>query len=155
MEGTSYIFAHFINPTGTGVKAISNYLDNFKPSFITSLPQTMVAVFVSVAETDEMAEVLAKAFDHWLLMIESGRDTPVYLSPVTIANHIYTLEELQTIKHNRRRILVGSPKTVKKQIIELTDRYSTNEIMILPNVYGAQNRMRAIELMAGVFDLNQ
>jgi alkanesulfonate monooxygenase SsuD/methylene tetrahydromethanopterin reductase-like flavin-dependent oxidoreductase (luciferase family) len=47
---------------------------------------------------------------------------------------------------------VGSPKTVKKQIIELTDRYNTNEIMILPNVYGAQNRMKAIELMAEVFD---
>jgi len=152
-EGTSFIFAHFINPTGTGVKAVGEYLANFIPSALTTQPQTMVAVFVAVAETDEAAELLAKAFDHWLLMIESGRETPFYLSPETIANYEYSPQDLQAIRHNRRRIIVGNPNKVKIQIEALAEQYHTNEVMLLPHIYGADNRMASLELLADAFNL--
>lgn len=150
-EGTSYIFAHFINPGGTGLRATEDYLSNFSPSLITSKPQNMVAVFVAVAETDEAAEILAKGFDHWLLMIESGRETPYYMNYNSIKNYYYTAMEKEIIKHNRNRIIVGSPETAKKKIEKLADAYRTNEVMLLPQIFGKENRMKTIELLSEVF----
>lgn len=153
-EGTSYIFAHFINPSGTGLHATDDYLSNFSPSVITPKPQNMVAVFVAVAETEEAAEILAKGFDHWMLMIESGRETPYYMNFESIKDYPYTSEEKEIIKNNRRRIVVGNADSAKQQIEQLATAYQTNEVMVLPQVFGKENRMKTIELLSEAFKQN-
>ncbi|WP_264529099.1 MsnO8 family LLM class oxidoreductase [Flavobacterium sp. N502540] len=153
-EGTSYIFAHFINPAGTGLQATEDYFANFSPSVITPKPQNMVAVFAAVAETEETAEELAKGFDHWMLMIESGRETPYYMNFESIKDYPYTLEEKEIIRNNRRRIIVGNSDNAKQQMEQLAAEYQTNEIMVLPQVFGKENRMKAIALLSEVFKLN-
>ncbi|WKL48931.1 LLM class flavin-dependent oxidoreductase [Flavobacterium pectinovorum] len=150
-EGTSYIFAHFINPSGAGIQSTEDYLHNFRASAITPAAQNMVAVFLAIAPTSKGAELLAKGFDHWLLMIESGRETPYYISPDHTKNHNYTLHEQQIIKHNRNRIIVGNPEEVKLQIEKLAEKYHTNEVMLLPNIFGKENRLKSLELLAEVF----
>lgn len=150
-EGTSYVFAHFINPSGTGLHATKDYFSNFSPSVITSKPQNMVAVFVAIAETEEAAEMLAKGFDHWMLMIESGRETPYYMNFDSIKDYHYTPEEKEIIQNNRRRIIVGNANSAKQQIEQLAATYQTNEVMVLPQIFGKENRTRAIELLSEVF----
>jgi alkanesulfonate monooxygenase SsuD/methylene tetrahydromethanopterin reductase-like flavin-dependent oxidoreductase (luciferase family) len=137
-----------------GVQAIENYNANFDPSIFTEKATTMVASFAAIAETDEKAELLARAFDHWLLMIESGRETPYYLSERHVDSYVYTAQEKQIISQNRRRILVGSAASVKKQVEDLAIKYGTNEIMLLNHVPGRNNRLEAIELIASAFGLN-
>jgi luciferase family oxidoreductase group 1 len=153
-EGMSFVFAHFINPRGDGVAAIKNYEQNFVPSEIHQSPKTIVAVFVAVAATEEEAEKLAKSFDHWLLMIESGKETPFYLSPEAIADYTYTEQEKLTIRYNRNRIIVGDALSVKRQIEILAGFYNTNEIMLMPNIFGAKNRIKTVKLLAEVFNMN-
>lgn len=113
----------------------------------------MVAIFVAIAGTEHEAETLAKGFDHWLLMIESGRETPYYMSPEHQYN--YSEQEKRIIKHNRSRIIVGTPASAKEQILLLASQYQTNEIMLLPHIYGVENRLRSIALIAKEFDLNK
>lgn len=153
-EGTAFVFAHFINPGGMEIQATAHYKAKFSPSVMTEQPKTMVAVFAAIAETEEKAEQLAKAFDHWLLMIESGRETPYYMSTDHIESYRYTESEKETISQNRRRILVGTPKKVKEQIEKLSSQYQTNEVMLLNQIYGKENRLRAIELLALEFGLS-
>jgi len=153
-EGTAFIFAHFINPSGMGIQAIENYNANFRPSVFTGAATTMVATFAAIAETDEKAESLARALDHWLLMIESGRETPYYLSEDHVDGYNYTAQEKQIISQNRRRILVGSADSVKIQVEDLAIKYGTNEIMLLNHIPGKDNRLHAIELIASAFGLN-
>lgn len=153
-EGTAFIFAHFINPGGMGIQATAHYMANFCPSAMTEHPKTMVAVFAAVAETEEKAEQLARAFDHWLLMIESGRETVYYMSTDHVDSYRYTEQEKEIISQNRNRILVGTPKKVKEQIEKLSAQYQTNEVMLLNQIYGKENRLRAIELLANEFGLS-
>lgn len=152
-EGTAFIFAHFINPGGMGIQSTAHYKSSFVPSTMTKHPKTMVAVFVAVAETEEKAEQLGRAFDHWLLMIESGRETPYYMSTDHLESYKYSDQEKEIIRQNRSRILVGTPKKVKAQIVQLSEQYQTNEVMLLNQIYGSENRLRAIELLAKEFEL--
>ncbi|MGI4741326.1 MAG: LLM class flavin-dependent oxidoreductase [Janthinobacterium lividum] len=152
-EGTSFIFAHFINASGMGVEAQARYRARFQPSAFLPQPHTMVAVFVAIAETSTAAEELARAFDHWLLRSETGQVMTGYPTPAAVAAYPYTAQERQHMRRNRQRILVGNPHEVKEQVLALAARYQTSEIMLLPNVSGAANRLKSIELLAEVFAL--
>lgn len=151
-NGTAFTFAHFINPFGDGLTAVKHYRENFKPSSLFEKPKVMVAVFAIVAETNEEAEELAKAFDLWLLQSESIQPPTAYPSIQTAMDYQYNSHEIERISRNRNRVLVGDAKKVKNQIEKLAQLYGTNEVMILPNISGAHNRINSIELLAETFN---
>ena len=152
-NGTAFTFAHFINPFGDGLAAVRHYRENFKPSTLFEKPKVMIGVFAVVAETNEEAEEIAKAFDLWLLKAESVQTPNFYPSIQTAIDYEYSSLELERISRNRNRVVVGDPKNVKNQIEKLAQLYGTNEITILPNISGAHNRMKSIELLAEEFNL--
>ncbi|WP_163971445.1 LLM class flavin-dependent oxidoreductase [Oceanobacillus halotolerans] len=152
-NGTAYAYAHFAKPTKEGIDTVKHYQSQFQASPINHKPITNIAVFAVVGETNEEAEEIAKALDLWLLSVESNQLTPYYPSIETAINRGFSSIELEKVLRNRKRMVVGNPQTVKAQIENIVERYHTDEVTIIPNVYGTKNRMKGIERLANAFSL--
>jgi luciferase family oxidoreductase group 1 len=145
-KGLGLVFGHFINPTN-GEKALKTYYDSFVPSVTLSKPQSMVCIFVVCAETEEKAESLALTQDKWLLNVGRGLGTKV-LPEEDINQQTFSDEELENIKKNRERCVVGTPQTVKKRLEELQKVYQTDEFMIITNIFDFEAKKESYRLLA-------
>lgn len=151
--GAAYAYAHFAKPAKSSARLIQSYKEQFRPSRSLAKPKTMVCVFAVVGDTEERAEELAKAFDLWLLFVESETPPPYYPSVETARQRGFSASEQERVERNRKRMLVGTPEQVKRQIEEIVEAYQTDEILIIPNVSGAESRMEEIRLLAEAFGL--
>jgi luciferase family oxidoreductase group 1 len=153
-QGTGYVFAHFAKPGSRGVTIVEDYRKQFRPSAFLEHPKTIVSVFAVVGETEAEAEDLAKAFDLWLYFVESNNQPPYYPSIETAKKRGFTASEEQGVRQNRRRMLIGTPPKVKAEIERIADAFETDEIMVIPNVSGIENRKKVIGLLAEEFRLS-
>lgn len=154
-NGTAYAFANFVKPSEVGLNAVAHYRKNFMPSPTLDKPKVMIAVFAIIAETTEEAEALAQAFDLWLLFVESGNPPPYYPSIETAKKRGLSSIEKDKVKQNRKRMIIGNAEQVKEEIKRTADLYQADEITIIPNFFGADNRMRGITLLAQAFGLQR
>jgi len=154
-NGMAYVFAHFANPSETSLEAIDSYRQQFKPSLLLDKPKVMIAVFAIIAETAEAAEELAKAFDLWLLSVESDNPPPYYPSVQTAKKRGMSSVEQEKVMQNRKRMIIGNAQEVKEEIQQIANLYEADEITIIPNFPGARNRMKGIALLAETFGLDQ
>ncbi|EMR05996.1 Limonene 1,2-monooxygenase [Bhargavaea cecembensis DSE10] len=153
-QGMAYAFAHLGKPEG-GLEAVSHYRNHFNPSPLLSSPKVMISVFAVVAETAEKAESLAKAFDLWLLSVESSSPPPYYPAVETALARGFSALEREKIRHNRKRMFIGTPVHVAEEIKKTASTYHADEVTIVPNVYGAENRMKGIALLAEALDIRK
>lgn len=152
-KGMAYSYAHFARPSIDGVEIIGKYRSEFKASPFLVQPKVMIAVFAVVAETKEQAEEIAKAFDLWLLFVESNTPPPYYPSIETAKLRGFSTREQQKVLENRKRMIIGNANFVKVEIERIAELYKADEITIIPNVAGAENRMNGIRLLAEAFGL--
>lgn len=137
------------------MRIVEDYRSHFQPSALFQQPKTIIALFVVVGETEEEAEDLAKAFDLWLYFVESDNQPPYYPSVRTAKSRGFSSAEEQKVTLNRRRMIVGTPSQVKEEIERLAAAFKTNEMMIVPNVSGIENRKKGIRLLAEEFNLQR
>ncbi|WP_421382921.1 LLM class flavin-dependent oxidoreductase [Bacillus salacetis] len=152
-QGTGYVFAHFAKPGMKGINIVEDYRRQFQPSAVLKSPRTIISLFTVVGETEEEAEELAKAFDLWLYFVESDNQPPYYPSIETAKRRGFTAGEEQKVRQNRRRMIIGTPEKVKTEIEKIAAAFETEEIMIVPNVSGIDNRKKVIRLLAREFNL--
>ena len=153
--GAGFTFAHFINPSGSGKKAVEEYHQAFQPSPLAEKPHVSVAVFVVVGKTMEEAEELAAAFDLWHLSSQSPKRAAYYLpTPEKARQTEYTIEEQAEMKKNRKKAVIGDSIMVKKGLEQLRDDYQADEIIIAPIVYTSEKRKQSIQLLAEIMDLD-
>jgi luciferase family oxidoreductase group 1 len=153
-SGSSYAFAHFAKPSGAGLDAVNHYRKHFKPSLLMDKPKVMIAVFAIIAETAEKAEELAKAFDLWLLFVESDNPPPYYPSVETAKKRGISSVEKEKVMQNRKRMIIGDAEQVREEIERIADLYQAGEVAIIPNFFGADNREKGIALLAQAFGLH-
>lgn len=151
--GTAYAFAHFAKPSGEGHDAVAHYRKHFNPSALLAKPKVMIAVFAIIAETTEAAEELAKAFDLWLLFVESANPPFYYPSVQTAKKRGLSSVEKEKVKQNRKRMIIGNAKQVKEEIERTANLYQADEVTIIPNFFGFNNRKKGIKLLADAFEL--
>ncbi len=154
-NGAAYAFAHFGKPSGTGLNAVAHYRKHFKPSRFLEKPKVVIAIFAIIAETEEKAEALAKAFDLWLLFVESTNPPPYYPSVETAEKRGFSFVEKEKVMQNRKRMIIGTAEQVKEEIKRIADLYQADEVTIIPNFFGAENRMEGITLLAQAFELRR
>ena len=154
-QGIGYVFAHFAKPGTKGIHIVKGYRSKFQSSAFLQLPKTMIALFAIVEETEEKAEELAKAFDLWLYFVESDNQPPYYPSIQTAKSRGFSSVEEQKVRQNRKRMIVGTPEQVKEEIEKIAEAFETDEIMIIPNVSGIENRKKVIHLLAKAFKLHE
>lgn len=142
--GVGLNFAHFINPSGKGVEAAARYRETFRPSPFLDAPSVLVTVSVAVADTEGEAQQLADAVLRWLAEAEQQLNQP-------------TLPRRDGAAPTRPqdlsgRVLAGTGEQVYRQLEQIAADHGTDQVMVNPNVPGAQHRLRALELLAAARD---
>lgn len=151
--GTGFVFGHFISPD-KGEAAMESYREQFQPSRDFDQPVNAVCIFVVCADTETEAEELAISQDKWLLNVGKGSDIKVP-SIEEVKKRSYRQEELDIIRKNRSRAVIGTPEQVKAELERLSHYYQTDEFMIITNIYDFEAKVHSYRLLAEAFELSR
>ncbi|HLR51397.1 MAG TPA: LLM class flavin-dependent oxidoreductase [Candidatus Avamphibacillus sp.] len=151
--GAGFTFGHFIDPTN-GMAAMQKYREKFKASPDLKEPHSNVCIFVVCADTEEEAEQLALSQDRWLLNVGKGADTKVP-SIEEVKKKALRPDELEEMRKNRKRCVIGTPKKVKAELERLSEEYQTDEFMVITNIYDFDAKVRSYRLLAEAFGLKR
>lgn len=149
-RGAAFAFAHFINGQG-GADVMRWYQKNFQPSRVNEKPQSLVAVFVVCAETEEEANRIASSLDLVLLLLEKGGVSKGVPSVETALQYPYTSYDRYRIQDNRKRMIVGTPEQVKETILRMSEEYNTTEFMIVTITHEFEDKLKSYQLLAETF----
>jgi alkanesulfonate monooxygenase SsuD/methylene tetrahydromethanopterin reductase-like flavin-dependent oxidoreductase (luciferase family) len=145
--GLPYAFADFINPRGREIAA--HYRESFRPSAELAAPRTLVCSWVICADTDEEAERLSASGRMAFKLLRQGR--LIQVPPVEKA-----LRFLEGSGSPRgRRLVFGSPTTVRARLEEVAESYGADELMLVNVLYDHEARRRSYELVADAFALSR
>ncbi|MEH7120017.1 LLM class flavin-dependent oxidoreductase [Neobacillus vireti] len=145
-NGTAFTYGHFITPLNGG-QAMDYYYQHFQPSPTITEPKANVCVFVVCASTQEKAEELALSQDLWLLAVEKGIDTRIPSIEEAKSTSL-SIEQRKKIQENRKRMIIGTPQQVKSEIFRLSEKYRTDEFMIISNIYNFEDKIEIYRLLA-------
>ncbi|MFG2039338.1 LLM class flavin-dependent oxidoreductase [Dactylosporangium sp. NPDC048998] len=143
--GLPFAFAHHFSAQNT-LPALALYRTNFRPSRWLAEPYAMVAVSAIAAPTDEEAEFLSGPSALSFLRLRSGRPEPL-ATPEEAAAYPYSDREREFVLQRREGQALGSPDTVRKQLIELLEATRADEFMLTCMVYDLEARARSFELI--------
>jgi len=144
--GLPYCFADFINSDGAGTAA--QYRRDFQPGVRGAKPYTMTALWTVCADTDAEAERLALSSRMMLAHLMTGKLIPVP-SPETAA--AWLAANPHAAQRRGRRMIAGSPATVRAGIEAAVAEYGADEAMLVNIVYDHAARVRSYELVAAAF----
>jgi luciferase family oxidoreductase group 1 len=150
--GAGFAFAHHF-ASHDAVAAMSSYRRHFKPSPALPAPHAILAAAVVAADTDAVAEQLAATVDFNYVRRSNGEYLPL-ASPEEAAAYPYTPIDRERIEHNRTRLFVGAPATVRARLDPLIAATQADELMITTMIYDHAARRRSYELMAASFGLH-
>lgn len=145
-EGLSFAFGHFLTPDDDG-KAIEYYLNNFKPSIKQTKPHVALCINVICADTDEKCEEIAQSQDLMTVLLDRGLHPKGTPSPSDVQKFVYTDKEKEIIKKSRQELILGTPKKVRKEILNLSKKYNADEILILTITYDHMDRLNSYKLI--------
>jgi luciferase family oxidoreductase group 1 len=147
--GLPYAFADFISPTGAAVAA--RYRQEFTPaSAARPKPYVIVAAWALCAETDEEAARLASSARMAFTMMMQGQF--IRIPTVETALRFFREENAATqAVTRRRRWILGSPDTVRRDLGALAEEYTADEVMIVTITHDHAARRRSYELIAEAF----
>jgi luciferase family oxidoreductase group 1 len=149
--GVRFSFAHFINAQG-GDLVTRAYRERYQSSGREPEPHAAVCCFVICADTDDEAERLARVVDLRRLHMALNQDLPV----PTLAEaekRAFSKEELQYIRSQRPRAVLGSPATCKEKLLQIADAYAADELMVLTITGDYATRLESYERLAKVFEI--
>lgn len=146
-KGLPYNFALFIN-SEESEKIVEHYHRAFIPSDLAQKPKGMVTVFAVCAETDEEAEYLAGAIDLSMLWLSQGIVREGTPHPDEIRSLNLSPFEEARIQYNRQRMIVGSPKTIMNNLWDLSERFHTEEIMLVTITHSFEEKLKSFQLIA-------
>lgn len=147
--GLRFAFAHFISAEG-GAAVMRDYRRNYRSSRREPEPHTLVCVSAICGETVAEAEELAAAIDLRRLNMDKGVNAPVPGYEETRA-YPYTEADRRRIAHNRRRLVLGDPPSVRDRLLAIAREFEADELMVVTITGTYEARLRSYELLAGAF----
>jgi alkanesulfonate monooxygenase SsuD/methylene tetrahydromethanopterin reductase-like flavin-dependent oxidoreductase (luciferase family) len=112
----------------------------------------MLALSIITADSPEQIEILQKTSELSWIQLITGRHGPLP-SPQEAMDYTFSPSEENQLVDVRARRISGTPEQVKARIDDLMDQTQADELMISSMVWGHDNRVRALELMAEQFNL--
>ena len=144
--GLPYCFADFINSDGAAIAA--QYRRAFRPGVRGAKPYTMVALWTVCAATDAEAERLATSSQMMLAHLLMGQLIAVP-SPEKAA--AWLAANPHAAQRRGRRMIAGSPATVRAGIEAAVAEYGADEAMLVNIVHDHAARVRSYKLVAEAF----
>ncbi|MBF7020504.1 LLM class flavin-dependent oxidoreductase [Staphylococcus sp. 18_1_E_LY] len=126
---------------------IETYRHTFLANHTDKQPYIIVATFVISADDEPKISALTKAFHLWLLRINYLEQPQFYPSPQFVEERGFSTREQEKIAKNEQRVVSGTISEVHRQLMHIQRYYDTDEIMVLPHVYGEKHRERLITLL--------
>jgi len=148
--GLPYTLAHFI--AGDASELTRAYRAHFRPSVRRTEPRVMIALAAIVASTDAEAEALTWPLALWRMRLLRGMSTPVPSLEET-ARYPWTPRERHEVEQTRR-VIAGSPATVRARIETLVAEHAADEAMIVTITPDYASRLRSYELLADEFAIH-
>lgn len=146
--GIGYVYGHFINPN-RGKEAHETYKKYFRAGYRENQDRRS-AIFIICGENDEHAEELVISQDAWLLNVEKGLDSRV--PSIAEARAInWNQDELAKIRSNRKRMIIGGPDKVKRELEHLSERYECDDWLILTNIYDFEEKKQSYRRIMELF----
>jgi luciferase family oxidoreductase group 1 len=149
--GMGFSFAHFINPNG-GPQNVKLYRERFQPSDDLAQAEVNVAIFVFCSEDEEKIKQHRAVMDHRFLQFEKGGPI-IPIAYDDIKNEVYTEQDQERIRHNRYRVITGTPSEIKLKLGWLADDYNIDEIMAVTITENFEDRLESYRLLAREFNL--
>jgi luciferase family oxidoreductase group 1 len=150
MIGVSFSFAHHF-ASHDAVAAMRAYRERFRPGALAK-PHAILAVAAICADSDAEAERLASTVDLNFVRRSRGDYLPL-ASPEEAAAYDYAPIDRDRIRENRKRLFVGSRKTVRAGLDAIIAACQADELMVTTMVYDHAARRHSYELLAQEFGL--
>jgi luciferase family oxidoreductase group 1 len=148
--GLPYAFAHFITDGEGCEQALQLYRSAFRPGVLDK-PLAAVCLWALAAETEEEAWFEFRSRERARIDRRSGRFGPVL--PPDQARREYAGSEAMEQQVLRNRAIVGSAQQVRDRLLELADRWSIDEIVVVTWTWDPAKQRRSYELLAQAFGL--
>jgi luciferase family oxidoreductase group 1 len=146
--GLPYSIADFINPEGAD--NARRYYERFEPSVRRSRPELTVCVSAICAESDEEAERLASSTRMAITLLRRGR----LIAVPSVERALAFFEQPgESAEAGSRRVIVGSPATVRAGIEAVAAEYGADEVLLVTITHDHEARRRSYELVAEAFAL--
>jgi luciferase family oxidoreductase group 1 len=149
--GLRFAFAHFISADG-GEAVMRDYKQRYQPSAREPAPASLLCVFVIAAKSADEAGRLAASIDLRRLNTDYGVNAPVPTLEEALA-YPYTEADRRRIMHHRRRLVLGTPATVRDQLTAMKETFHADELMVITITGDYDTRMKSYELIAQAFEL--
>jgi luciferase family oxidoreductase group 1 len=150
--GIRFAFAHFINAQ-YGHRVAEAYRERFVAGNEPA-PYLAAAVFVICADTDTEAAALERAVDLRRVQMAYGLNLPIP-SIAQGAGQAFGERELSVIAREKNRSIIGTPERVAERLVELQERFSADELIVLTVAGSYPARLRSYQLLAEAFELNK
>ncbi len=145
--GLPYVFALFLNnDEGVMTEAIQTYRDKFDPVSGNG-PQSMLALPVMVAETDEEARTFASGLKLVRVHVESGRIVTVFTLEAAEEfrrqsgeNCVFEVRDLEVIH--------GSKETVRHKLAGVQAKYQVDEVFVVTGIRDFKKRLHSYKLLS-------
>ncbi|MET3727216.1 luciferase family oxidoreductase group 1 [Fictibacillus halophilus] len=143
--GIAYAFGHFMSDK-PGSEIVRSYQKVFQPNSSLKTAKTIVAVSVICAETTERAEELALPGILWRKQNASGEGRGV--PTIEEAHQCFSIEEREQFIHEaKRKMIIGNPQEVKRELYRLQEMYQADEMMIVTITHSYDDRLKSYELV--------
>jgi luciferase family oxidoreductase group 1 len=147
--GLPYCLADFIAPR------LGDLAEAYRARFVArhagDRPHLMVAVWTVCAETDEAAQRLAAPARMMFAHLLMGKSIAVPPPDVALAWLADRPEVAQAFAS--RRVVAGSPATVRAGLLEIAREYGADELMLVNILHGHDDRKRSYELAMQAMDV--
>ncbi len=150
--GLPFAFADFFGDLPHGPIVADLYRRTFKPSKYLKNPLLTVAVQALCATTEEEALFLGSSRNLNKASSVMGLHQ-AFISPEEATQYPLTEQAEQFMKSFRKGYIDGNPKQVAKKILNVANKYKTNEIAIVTNAYSHEVRIQSYTLIANEFNL--
>ncbi len=150
MLGLPYAFASHFAPKDL-MHALHVYRTHFTPSAQLDKPYAMVAANVIVADTDREAERLFTSVQQQFLYIRRGKARQMQ-PPVDDLTAQWSDYELAGIDSVFKYAVVGSPKTVQRQLGTFLEQTQADELILSAPIFDHDARQYSLTLTAQVRD---